>query len=281
MTPPAMTPPAKTLPALALSHLSALDTPPDLLAPLAAKAGFAAIGLRLNPAAPGGISYPLRAGTDKVRTLQRALADSGIGIHDVELIPLTPGLAIADFEPMLEAAAALGARRLNVTGDDPDLDRLGDHFAAVCAFAARFGLGVDLEFMRWRPVGTLVQARHVVERAGAAGGGILLDFLHIFRAGGAVADVANLPKGLITGAQVCDAPLAAPPDDRIIEEARTRRLPPGSGALPIIALLRALPADVPLSVEVPQSPGSSDPVATHLATLHQSTMRTLAAAGRV
>lgn len=264
-----------TVPPIALSHLSALDVAPVDLAPLAAAAGFAAIGMRTNPAAPGAINYPFRAGTAEIRALKAVLRDTGIGIHDVELIPLTPGLAIRDYTPMLEAAAELGAKRLNVSGDDPDLDRLGDAFAGVCAVAAEYGLGVDLEFMRWRAVGTLAHARHVVERAGAANGGILLDFLHIFRAWGSVADVAALPAGMITGAQLCDAPLASPPEDKIIEEARTLRQPPGGGELPIVDLIRALPAGVPFSVEVPRAPGSTQSVAAHLAALHAAATRVL------
>jgi len=267
-----------SLPPIALSHLSALDIAPVVLAPMAAAAGFSAIGIRMNPAAPGAICYPLRAATRDLRDLKAVLADTGIGIHDVELIPLTSGLAIADYAPMLEAAADLGARRLNVSGDDPEVDRLGDSFAEVCAFAGRYGLGVDLEFMRWRAVGTLAHARHVVERAGAANGGILLDFLHIFRAWGSVADVAALPAGLITGAQLCDAPLASPPDDKNIEEARNLRQPPGGGELPIVDLIRALPSGVPFSVEVPRPPGSSLPVAEHLKQLHAAAARVLRAA---
>ena len=263
---------------LALSHLSALDVAPVDLAPAAAKAGFHAFGIRMNPAAPGAIEYPLRRGTTEIAALKRVLAECAIGIWDIELIPLTPGIDLDLYRPMFEAGAELGARRLNVSGDDQDLARLADTFARLCAMAADYGLGVDLEFMRWRAVGTLAQARQVIERAGAPNGGILLDMLHIFRAWSTVADVAALPKGLITGAQIADAPLAAPPDDRIIEEARNHRQPPGLGELPLADLVRALGPAVPYSVEVPRPPGSDMPLDRHLTRLFETSQALLAAA---
>jgi hypothetical protein len=135
---------------LTLSHLSALDVAPGELAAPAGRAGFSAIGLRLAPAAPGLISGPLPVGSAILRETKARLADAGVGVWDVELIPLTPEIDLAGFTPMLESAAALGARRLNVTGDDPDPARLADAFARVCDMAGGFGLRADLEFMRWR-----------------------------------------------------------------------------------------------------------------------------------
>lgn len=264
---------------LALSHLSALDVAPAELAPAAAKAGFHAFGIRMNPAAPGAIEYPLRAGTAEIRALKILLDDHGIGIWDIELIPLLPGIEIETYRPMFEAGAYLGARRLNVSGDDADFGRLSETFARVCAVAGEYGLGVDLEFMRWRAVGTLGQAREVVERSGATNGGILLDMLHVFRAWSTVEDVAALPKGLITGAQIADAPLASPPDDKIIEEARNYRLPAGAGELPLAGLVAALGGDVPYSVEVPRPPGSTLPLAAHLERLFSSCQTLFGRAG--
>ena len=262
---------------LTLSHLSALDVAPADLAAPAARAGFSAIGLRLAPAAPGLISYPLPVGSDVFRETKARLADAGIGVWDVELVPLTPGFEPRAFAPMFETAAALGARRVNVTGDDPEASRLVDSFARVCALAAQFGLRVDLEFMRWRVVGNFAQACEVARRAGAGNGGVLLDMLHVFRAGDSIAGIAAAAE-LVSGAQLADAPRAAPPEDKIIEEARTRRLPPGEGELPLIELIRALPENLPFAVEVPPRPESPAPLDAHLVRLHAAARRLLAAA---
>ena len=52
--------------------------------------------------------------------------------------------------------------------------------------------------------------------------------------------------------QFCDVPAALPPTlDAILAEARAERLFPGDGGLNLVALLRAVPRDIPLSVEVP------------------------------
>ena len=52
--------------------------------------------------------------------------------------------------------------------------------------------------------------------------------------------------------QFCDVPAALPPTmDAILAEARAERLFPGDGGLDLLGLLRAVPADIPLSIEVP------------------------------
>jgi sugar phosphate isomerase/epimerase len=61
-----------------------------------------------------------------------------------------------------------------------------------------------------------------------------------------------LPDRWLRAAQLCDASATAPATRAaIIAEARGGRLPPGDGALPLGALLEALPTDTSLSVEMP------------------------------
>jgi sugar phosphate isomerase/epimerase len=72
-------------------------------------------------------------------------------------------------------------------------------------------------------------------------------------------DLRTVPAQLIRSAQLCDA-VATPPDtpEAIIAEARSGRLPPGQGVLPLRDLLAELPAGTVLSVEVPMN-GSAAP----------------------
>ena len=52
--------------------------------------------------------------------------------------------------------------------------------------------------------------------------------------------------------QFCDVPAAIPSTmDAILAEARGERLFPGEGGLDLIGLLRAMPRDIPISLEVP------------------------------
>lgn len=238
--------------ALGLAHLTALELSPPELAREAASAGFASIGLRIHPAMAGGVAYPIRSGSWAQRELRTILASEGVRLNEIEFIQLTPGLDITAFAPLLEAGAELGASAVTVSGDDADRLRLTASFAALCDLASAFGLRVDLEFMRWRVVGTLAQAETIVRQAGRPNGAVLVDALHLSRSGGAPGDLAALPPHFLRAAQLCDAAATQPVGDAdTIAEARERRLPPGEGALPLAALLQALPADTALSVELP------------------------------
>ncbi len=235
--------------ALGVAHLTALQLAPADLVRQAAGAGFSAVGLRLHPAMAGGLCYPLDAVAR--RDLKALLDAEGMAVSDIEFVELTPQVDIDALVPLLEAGADLGASSLTVSGDDPQFSRLTDHYAHLCELAVDFGLRVDLEFMRWRAVGNLAQARQIVEGAGQGNGGILLDALHLFRSGGAVAMLADIEPRWLRAVQLCDAPLLAPPEELIISEAREGRLPPGQGQLPLGELLAALPRDVQVSVEMP------------------------------
>jgi sugar phosphate isomerase/epimerase len=91
--------------------------------------------------------------------------------------------------------------------------------------------------------------------------------------------VREVAPALIRSAQLCDARPERPVgDDAIIREARSGRLPPGKGALPLCDLLDALPDGVALSVEVPLADGA-DPE-EHVRTVFKATRNLLNAATR-
>ena len=240
------------LPALALAHLTLLEVPPAELVALAGRAGFAAVGLRLAPAHPGGIAYACPPGSAAFAELRARLDGEGVRVHDIEFVTIGPDFDPAALSPVLDQAAALGAARLSACGDDPDPARLAARFAALCDLAATYAMGVDLEWMGWRPVATLQDALRTVRAAARPNGAILVDALHLIRNGGAPADLQGLDPALIRAVQLCDA-AATPPARRegIIAEARGGRLLPGAGALPLRALLEALPEDAVLSCEIP------------------------------
>jgi sugar phosphate isomerase/epimerase len=229
-----------------------LELAPTALVAEAARAGFAAVALRFIPATSDGPAYPTQVGTEAHRALKRVLDGEGVRVSDIELVQLKPAIDISSLAGCIEAGADLGATAIIASGDDPDRSRLTARFAELCQLAASFGLRVDLEFMRWRVIGTLVQAAAVVRDAGQTNGSILVDALHLARSGGRAADLIPLPDHWLRAAQLCDAVAETPATDAaIIAEARAGRLPPGDGALPLGALLEALPADTALSVEMP------------------------------
>jgi sugar phosphate isomerase/epimerase len=238
---------------LGVAHLTALDLAPVELVREAARAGFAAVGLRLHPVMPGALAYSQPVGSPSARELQRVLACEGVRVRDIEFVSLRPEFQLSDHEALLAAGADLGASSLTVSGDDLDNARLVHNFAALCELASGYGLRVDLEFMRWRPVATLQQAVAVVTAAGQGNAGVLLDALHLYRSGGDESALAQVDPRYLRAVQLCDAPLQAPAEELIIQEAREGRLLPGRGQLPLAALLSALPADVQVSIETPSA----------------------------
>jgi sugar phosphate isomerase/epimerase len=250
----------------ALDHLTLLGVPPPVFVTLAAGAGFDAVGLRISPATAGESRWPMAPGSPMLLDTVRRCQDSGVRVLDTETIRLTARGSLAASEEVIETAALLGAGHLTVIGDDPDLARLSDHFCQLAQMSASYGVRAVIEFMAYKTVRTLGDAMAIAARSD--GGGVLLDALHIQRCGVGIEQIARIEPKLLSYVQLCDAPLQPPggpvarpgrghvPDDRGAIEARTQRLLPGEGELPLAGLLSALPAALPVAVEAPRtSPG--------------------------
>lgn len=234
---------------LSLAHLSELDVPPLALVELAARAGFASIGLRASPASPGGVEYPLRSAAEQAE-MRKRLAANGIKVLEVEMVPLTAALSVADYRPMMEAGAAIGATRLTVGGGDTDdVSIIAEKLAGMAEQARPYGLAVDLEFMPFRPVKSLSDALAVMKRASHLNAHILIDVLHVFRSKSDIALFKTIDPKILGPVQLCDGPARAPDD--LVAEARTRRLLPGHGELDLNTLLDALPDGLAYGIEVP------------------------------
>lgn len=251
---------------IGVAHFSAIDLAPLDFVRAAAKAGFARVGFRLHPAFPGAPFYELPAGSMAARDVRSAMADHGVSLFDIEFVVLSADFRPETLTPMLEGAAALGAKRLSVCGDDPDEARLTDTFAGLCDLCAGYGMSVDLENMGWRSLASFEAALRVVEASGRANAGVLVDAIHLFRNGGRVDEVASAPAGRIAALQLCDvrgeAPLSA---EGMVAEARSGRFAPGEGMLPLAELLAAVPRETAIAVEVPIAQGREP--ADHLAHL--------------
>ena len=238
-----------------LEHLTLLGLAPPEFVSVAAGAGFGAVGLRISPASAGEEPWPMRPGSPMLAETVRRCAATQVEVLDVEAIRLGP--EPTDAGPVLEAAAELGARYVITVGEDPDLERLSDHFAELVRSAKPYGLRPVIEFMAYRSLRTLADAARIAARSD--GGGILIDALHVWRCGVDLRELAGLDPGLVAYLQICDAPLA--PTRDAVAEARTARLLPGAGELPLGDLLAAVPSTVPVAVEAPHPAGLIDPVA--------------------
>ena len=184
------------------------------------------------------------------RETRHRLDATGVILFDAATCRLEPDSRLEDFRAMVEAAAYLGARRVDVNGNDPDRARLTDQFAALCALCAEHGLGVGIEFMMSTQVKTLGDALALFARSVAGNAAVTVDALHLARSGGSPADVAALDPAQIAYVQLCDG-LAEPPEGGYAREAAAGRLLPGDGDLPVRALIDAVGPDVMLGVEGP------------------------------
>ena len=113
--------------------------------------------------------------------------------------------------------------------------------------ARPLGIRIGLEYMAWTypsdPLGA-------IEIAGRSGCVIVVDLLHHTRVGAGPDELeAIVASDLLGWVQLCDAG-PAPALDRLVDEARHRRLAPGTGTLALRSLLDHLPNDVTVSVEV-------------------------------
>ena len=238
---------------LSLGHLTVLDTTPPELVSVAADAGFQKVGIRLTATPSVGVPpYDMLGNTPLVRETARRLADTGVSVLEVEFLRFEPEIPIGVPEGFLEAGARLGAKYVLVMSAEPDESRTLDRFGDLCERAVQFGLHVVLEFAIYTGVRTLEHAAHMIKLSRRTNASILVDALHFSRAGGLPAHIANIDPALFHYAQICDAALDRPTDTPgLIREARTGRLLPGDGVLPLRELVRQLPKGIPLSIEAP------------------------------
>ncbi|MFJ2281292.1 sugar phosphate isomerase/epimerase family protein [Pseudomonas sp. NPDC087803] len=237
---------------LSLASLTVLELSPPQMVEVAARAGYSHVGLRLEPATPEEYHFPLVADADLRRQTLARLRDTGIAVLDVEILPLKPQTVVADFEKLLAVGAEFGASELLVAGNDPDEQRLTDNFAALCDLAAPYGLHPHLEFMPWTDARNLEQALRIVANAERENAAVLVDAFHFDRSGSRLEDLAHVAPARLRYAQLCDVAGPRPADmAEILRQARNERRFPGEGDCDLLGLLKALPTNIALSLEIP------------------------------
>jgi sugar phosphate isomerase/epimerase len=238
---------------LTIAHLVLGGTPAENI-DAAAAAGFGAVGLRICARRPGDayVGDPVLGDVEAARALRERAAARGIRVSNVSAYQFDPDVGWDDVAPVIDATAALGAPIIVANGFDPELARFTPLFARYCAAADDAGIRVALEFLPYSGVRNVDEAMRVVTDCGAPNAGVLVDALHLDRSGGTVADVARIPRDRIAFAQLCDARHWVGPrtDERLLIEARTARLPAGTGELPLFDFLDALPAGTEIEYEV-------------------------------
>ena len=213
-------------------------------------------------------------------TLAR-MADTGVSVLDTEFLRFESDQPVGVPEGFLEVSARLGARHVLVMSAEPEESRTLERFGELCERAAGYGLQVNLEFAIYTGVRTLAHAARVVKESRRSNASVLIDALHFSRSGGLPAHVASVDPALFRYAQICDAGPDMPrPDDTpsLIREARTGRLLPGDGVLPLRELVAALPPGLPIAIEAPDRATAGLPALERARRAHRALTALLGAA---
>lgn len=240
---------------LALEFISVLGMPPVAYVELAAKLGMKRIGFAPGPIAANPHGYPawdLRTDPALLGETKAALAANDIEVSLGEGFLIMPGMEIAESAAIMDIMAELGAPMVNAVVMEGDAPRAFDQFARYAAMAAERGMDACLEFLpiMW-PI-NLAEATAFVAESGAPNARVLIDAMHFFRSGSTFADLAKIDPASIGYLQICDVPMPATNPDYGME-ARDNRLAPGEGDLPLAELIRALPANLTVGLELPMA----------------------------
>lgn len=236
---------------LSLAHLTVLDAHPLELIDAALAGGFDALGLRIVAPMPTDTIVPVIGDEALIRSIEERLDATGRRVFDIEAVWLMPHTDVVALEPALALGRRLGARHLLVVGNDPDEGRLAANFAALCDLAGGYGIGIVLEPIPYVELGTPAQARALLDMVRKPNAKLLIDALHLYRAGGSPADLAAIDPGLFPYIHLCDAAANRPPPEGLRAEGRGGRFYPGEGELPLLQFLRAFRDDIDIGIEAP------------------------------
>jgi sugar phosphate isomerase/epimerase len=221
---------------LILAAGSMLDQPAEVVIDAAAAAGFSGVGLRVSHDHVIENAIEIRDRAER----------SGVVIHDTEVHRIS--LVAPDPAPLIEQSVALGAQALLAVSDLRDHRATAEAVGRLTNQCRQHGLQLALEYMAWTTPSQPLVAVEIAQRTGCI---LVVDLLHHVRVGAGVAELQTIiESGTIGWVQISDAPLADPPADVLVHEARHLRMCPGRGELPLADLLAVVPDSTTISVEV-------------------------------
>lgn len=235
-----------------LAHLTVLGCPPPEMAYIAARAGYDFISIRpILMGLAGEPDYALADNPTMMKQTKKALADTGVKLHDIELARIYDYMHPSKYLPAMEVAAELGGRAVLSSIWTEDRQYAIEMFGQVCDLAKPFGLTVDLEYVPIAGVRSLADAVQVLKAAQRENAGLMVDTHHFQRAGDRVEALDGLPREWFHFAHLCDAPAEIPADraelTRIMREGR---LFLGEGGIDVASILKHMPEMV-YSIELP------------------------------
>jgi len=245
---------------LGIEQLTHMGMPPVELVKLVAELGCVGISAALTPMPLAMFGYPdfhpypawsLAEDADLRREMKAAMRDTGVKIELGEGFRVGADRDVNDCGTGLDIMAELGAVRINAVSMEPSLERTHDQLALLADMVIERGMQFTIEFAPMNTINSLASALDAIAHIGQGRARVLIDAMHTFRSGGTVADIAALDPALIGYAQLCDAPMVAPEGVPYFQEATCGRMVPGTGEFPLREWIAALPADLPMGIEVP------------------------------
>ena len=219
----------------------------------AARAGYDGIGIRLFRSP--GITYafhPVAGDKELMRQVKGAISASGMKVYDVLSFYMQPETDLESMQPALAYGAEIGAKYALVIGDDPEWGRMVDNFGRFCDTAAGYNLVASIEApVTQRIVNTLEKSLRLISDSGRQNAVVCLDPFHYWRTGHTPDQLKGKDPRLFPYSQIDDGG-----DD---QPAPAGRCAVGEGKVPLDAILDALPAGLPLSLEwsAPRNSGYS------------------------
>lgn len=216
---------------------------PETVAHAAGQAGFTHVGFTIEPE---------KWTTEARRATLQAIRTHGLSVLDVEVVWIPEGGQLTDAHKLIiEAGIELGAANVLAVSAEPDPDRTAEALRQLCEWAAPGDMRVALEFLMITAVQSVNGALDIVRRADHPAAAILIDTLHFQRAGHVAGQLEEVEASLLPYTQICDGNADCESNfEAYLEDAVDLRSCPGEGALPVADIIKALPQDIPLSLEV-------------------------------
>ena len=236
-----------------LAQLTVLSWSPPEMIYNAHLIGYDMVSIRpISMGVKGEHDFDLAKNKDLFDLTKRAMEETGMTIHDIELAKIGDGIDVGRYESAFEAAAKLGVRHVISSIWSDDKDFYLEQFSRLCDLAARYGITVNLEFVTWASISTLKGVREVLDAVKKSNAAIFVDTLHFYRSRVTLEELAACPKELFHFLHLCDGPKEIPTDkESLIHTGRDERYYVGEGAIGIADIVKTLPDGLPFSIELP------------------------------
>jgi len=220
-------------------------------------------GLSVNPS----VYFAAKEKGLKDIEMRSMLVDHGVEINDIGAILLSMGpdsdnrLVKTNEEEIFQVAEALEIDRSSLvflgeaelTEDNEDeIERYAEVFSRTAEQAFSRGLKTYIEFVpSMSSVKSSRAAKKIIETAGRADTGLLVDTWHCHVGTTSSEDLMDLPGALILGVQLCGIPNKPP--GQLLKLGLHERMAPGFGCFDLVGFIRMLDelgCNEPLAVEV-------------------------------